>query len=92
MKEKLIGLMVAIIIEMTLGAVVGTIPDPYSSEQLQNFMNIRPVNSTYDQSESWASLAQQENDKAHFWKGIMQLFLLLLAPMITGGIFVWKVL
>lgn len=92
MKEKLIALMVAIIIEMTTGAVLGTIPDPYSSEQIQNFMNIRPVNSTYDQAESWASLAQQQNDNFHFWKGILQLFLLLIAPMITGGIFVWKIL
>lgn len=92
MTSKIVALVAVILGEMVAGAVVGTIPDPFSSEQIQQLMNRQPVNSTYGQAESWLSLAQKENDSFHFLKGILQLFLLVIAPIATTGVFVWKVL
>lgn len=92
MTSKIVALVSLILTEMIIGAVVGTIPDPFSSEQIQQLMNKQSINSTYGQAESWLSLAQKENESTHFSKGILQLFLVVLAPMVTVGIFVWKIL
>jgi hypothetical protein len=92
MISKIIALVSIIIAEMIVGAIVSVIPDSISSETMKQLTNDPHFSLTYGQVESWFSIAQKQNESTHFWKSLVQLFLLVIAPVITAGVFVKKIL
>jgi len=76
-----------ILIELVIGMVVGLIPPPVSLATI-TMMENDSAYAVAEQGKSWLQVAQESNDSFFLTRGIVQLFFIAGAPLITTVSFV----